>query len=237
VEDGHGEVKAGTAPIGLVLLLAGVGGLRAASAGSAPPAPAGYVLVPEDDWRQIARPDQDLQRARERFDKRDAHGAAADIRKAEATMRVEAGRAPGDVKQGLEASADELEQLAEKVDSGSVKSNETLDRAFARADHSLARYHYACASEAWTTKAADKTAHGLERAADYTEKAAAWNGEKLRGAGLTLTHSARIVADKLHKGKDVATGEVGRGIEDLGNEIDRVGRKLRATVPKDAGES
>jgi len=59
--------------------------------------------------------DQLFKKARENFLRKDFKDAAADIRKEQAFVKQEAGRATGEAKQTLMASAQELNKLAEEL--------------------------------------------------------------------------------------------------------------------------
>jgi hypothetical protein len=108
-----------------------------------PNAPAGYVLVEEDVLLQFVElPGEHFHKARENFLKKDFKGAASEIRKGAAFLRLEAARATKEGKVGLTASIAELERLANDVEKGTVTSAKTLDRAFAKAHHGLAKHHY-----------------------------------------------------------------------------------------------
>jgi hypothetical protein len=77
--------------------------------------------------------DYHLAQAEQRLKKEDGKGAAADMRKASAYLRLKAVRAGEDAKRALESSAVELEALAEKAERGGASAARDMDSAFARA--------------------------------------------------------------------------------------------------------
>ena len=73
-----------------------------------------------------------LDRARTRLNKKDNKGAAGDIRKAEAYLKLKAVHAGEKSKRELSASAAELEVLAVKVEGGTETASKDVDEAFKR---------------------------------------------------------------------------------------------------------
>src|SRR5687768_11449412 len=85
---------------------------------SAPPkAPEGYILIEEDVWFVVDdEPEEHFHRAHEAFLKKDLKKAAAHIRKGEAFLKLEAGRATEEGKKLMKESGHELAKLAEGVE-------------------------------------------------------------------------------------------------------------------------
>jgi hypothetical protein len=101
--------------------------------------------------------DQDLddhrQKAREHFTQKDLTAAAADLRKAAALLKLEAGSAlTPENKELLQTSAQELDRLAAEVQQQAPISGTELNRAIARAHYGSARHYYLQAMEDWTRR-------------------------------------------------------------------------------------
>ncbi len=99
----------------------------------------GVIAIEEDVWVPLHNePFDQFHQAHENFFKRHYKAAAAELREGAAFLKIEAGRAAGDTKHALKASAQELDKLATATENGAVKSVHDLDNAFARAEHALA---------------------------------------------------------------------------------------------------
>jgi hypothetical protein len=184
------------------------------------PAEPGKVLMEGGALHSsVDEPESQFQNAHENFLKKDFKGAAAEIRKATAFLKLEAARATGEGKKGITASVDELEKLASDVEKGTVKSAEDMDKAFARAHHALAVHHHMQASEAWAKKETSETGHALKAAASHLEKASAWGGHKIEAAVAKVIETGRDVGEKLIQGGRWTADEVGKALKDLGEKI------------------
>lgn len=192
-----------------------------------------YKADTERDWIVVNEwaaypdePDQHFRRASDNFAKKDYRAAAAEIRKGVAFLRLEAGRATADGKAALQSSAQELSQLADKVEKGAVRDASELNQPFAKANHALAQAHYRNASESWARKAVDATGYELKAAASDVEKAFAWAGQKVEAGTSDVINDTRLVARKLNTGAVHGAEEVGKSIDALGHEIERLGSKI-----------
>jgi phage terminase Nu1 subunit (DNA packaging protein) len=77
--------------------------------------------------------DYHLAQAKSHFIKKDVKAAAGDIRKASAYLKMKAVHAGEKAKSELSASAAELDDMAGKVESGTMTAAKDMDEAFARA--------------------------------------------------------------------------------------------------------
>lgn len=116
--------------------------------------------------------------ARENFNKGDMKGASTQILTAADLMKYEANRAPADEKQALLNSIQELEQLAEGVTKGKVKSDKELGDAFARAHYILATHHALQASEALKKNEAPNAANALKSSELHLQNSMTWSGKQ-----------------------------------------------------------
>jgi hypothetical protein len=164
--------------------------------------------------------------AREDFFKKNMKAAADEMRKGAAFMKLEAGRATEAGKKPLMDSIQELEELADSVEKGTVTSTSELGHAFARAHTALATHYRLKAAESWATKETSKAGKALKAAALHLEYSAAWGSVKLETGTKEVVKNTRILAEKLMKGTGSVTTEVGKTVEALGKEIKKVGQSV-----------
>jgi len=172
--------------------------------------------------------DKDFQKARESFLKKDLNASAAAIRKGAAYFKSLEQQAKEKGKQTFLTSQEELENLAGRVEKGTVKSVKEIDRTFARASHALARYHYDRAKESWAMKEASRTGQELEAAGAHLESAVKQVGGKVESSAGKVIQDTRLLAGKLLQGSGWVNTEVEKGIKDLGVEITKLGETVKA---------
>lgn len=163
------------------------------------------------------------------YARRDYKAAGADIRKAVSYLRLEAGRATGEVKQELDSSVAQLDRLATAVEKGAAKDQQSMARDFAKANHALALEHRSKAAESWAHKQYDKTGYELKAAAHGLESAASWAGREEKTDVSVTVAEIRALGDKLVSGATWTRDEVAKGFESLGNSINALGQKIGAT--------
>lgn len=89
---------------------------------STPQAPAGFVLIDEDQWHLMSdEPDRHIGRAREAFLMADARTSAAELRKAAVHIRIATGHAAERGKKNLVRAEHDMDQLAKRIEA--VPSN------------------------------------------------------------------------------------------------------------------
>jgi hypothetical protein len=164
--------------------------------------------------------------AREKFLKKEYQNAAAEIRRGAAFLDEEAKLATDDRKKALIASARELDQLADRERKGAVHSVQELERAFARAEHALARYYHSKALESWYGKAVPDAGRHLKAAAVHLENALDWAGHRLEAGGMQAIQEGKRIGEKMEKGAGWGDSEVRKAIEDMKKEIDEGGHKI-----------
>jgi len=212
----------------VVILIGGIARVATASeTNSATEAPEDNVIISEDIFIIFAdEPQHHYMRAFENFLKHDWEAAAAEIRKGAAFLELEAVRATGDAKKGLTASVQMLENLAEDIEKGAVRSAKDVQEVFAKAEHAVAKHHYLRATGAWGKKWIEKAGQELHATAVSLEHSFAWAGQKLEAGTVKVMDDARHVAGKLIEGAGWAADEVGKAIEYLGREIDKLGKAV-----------
>ena len=170
--------------------------------------------------------EKQFHKARENFLKKDYQNAAAEIRQGAAFLKKEAEQATGEGRQALLASAEELGQLADRERKGAVNSVQELERAFARANHALAKSYHGKASESWARKAVSEAGQDLKAAAVHLENALNWAGQHLEAGRVQAIREGKQIGEKMEKGGAWVDSEVRKGIEDIGKEIDETGHKI-----------
>ena len=190
-------------------------------------------------WYPVgAEPQRHFDSALALYAKKDFKGAANEVRRAAAYVRLESARAIGDVKTELDGAAAALQRSAHQLDTGAVKSAATLQQTFARADHALATAHRAKAAENWSRKAYDKAGYELKAAAHGVSAAAAWSTDTVKHSAATAATEAHATGDKLARGGVWARDEVARAFDALGKALDRVGESIgvkKKAQPFDTG--
>ena len=171
--------------------------------------------------------DYHFQKAHEFFLKKEMKSAAFEIRKGADFLKKETENSTQEGKKVLTASIQELEKLANNVEKGTVKSEKELKDAFSRAENALARHQYLKASESWVKKETKNTGNALKDAAQHLKQAAKWSGHKFEAGAAEVIKGALTAADKLIEGAKWTAEEVGKGIKDIGNEISKLGEKIK----------
>lgn len=199
----------------------------------APHAPQGYLLIEEEQWNTLSdEPGRHMGRARDAYLMMDAREAAAEIRKAAVHIRIAAGHATERTKRALVKSETELEHLARRVESGSLRSIEDIDLATARAMHALADDQYVKAADAWRKREIRRSGQYLRAAADNLERAAARTDTAMRQATNVVVKDSRLMSGKLIEGTGYVIDEVGGGFESVGRAIERLGTRVEPSAPK-----
>jgi hypothetical protein len=173
--------------------------------------------------------DKDLQQARESFLKKDLKASAAAIRKGAAYLKSLGEQAQEKGKQTFLTSQKEMENLADRVEKGAVKSVKEIDWTFARVSHALDRYHYQMAKESWALKETAKSGQELQAAGAHLESAVKQAGGKAESSAGPVIQETRLLAEKLLQGAGWVNSEVEKGIKALGVEIEKLGNIIKET--------
>jgi hypothetical protein len=190
--------------------------------------PAGRAQAAQKPSVKADEPATYFQKADELYLKKDLKAAASEIRKGARFLKAKAKSATKDSKEGLNASAQELEKLAKDVERGGVTSEKQLKDTFARSYHALANYEYLRASESWSKKKTRETGQALTDAAQDMEQAAKWSGRELETGTTDTIDYARVVGGKLVKGASWTEDEVDKGIKGIGSALSKVGENLKS---------
>ena len=191
------------------------------------------LAVGEDNanWESGFDLGKPLSAARGLFLQVDMRAAAAKIREGSKQMRESARDAADDVRHSLNHAADELEQVGKRVEARNIHRVEELDKAFARAFHSLARQDYLQGRRHWYAREPRPAGYRLKAAADNLERAATVTGERVNAATQEAIRESRLVSGKLIEGAGYATDEVGKTFESLGKQVETFGENVASRRP------
>ncbi len=170
--------------------------------------------------------EQTFQKAKQDYLDKNLNSAAEQIRKGAVYMKAEAAKASVKGKEALTASARELDKLSDDVKKGTVTSVKRIEEAFARAYQALAADSHTKSMEAWTKKEAAKTGAALDSAAKDLERGFAWAGQKVETSTKEVVKKSEDLSLKLKKKSSVMAEDVGKGLKDMGNEIEKFGKRI-----------
>ncbi len=189
-----------------------------------------WLVTDVSTWYQVSEePQRHFTDAVSDYAAKDYNATAADIRKANSFLRLEAGRASGAAGQELESSIAQLDGLAASIEKGAANDEQTMIRTFAKADHALALEHRSKAAESWARREYDRVGYEFKAAAHGLESAAGWIGETAKSDISTTAADVRVLGDKLAAGGAWTRDEVAKGFETLGNDINALGTKIGGT--------
>jgi len=170
--------------------------------------------------------EQTFQKAKQDYLQKRMSSAAEQIQKGAAYMKAEAAKASVKGKESITASSRELEKLAVDVKKGTITSVKKIDESFARAYLALASDAHIKSMESWTRKETAKAGVALDSTTKNLEHGFAWAGQKVEISTKEAMKKSKDLSLKLKgKGKVVA-GEVGKGLKDMGNEIEKFGKRI-----------
>ena len=218
--------------LAVVLSVAGISAGGYAGEPKAAECPKGCVIVEEDTVLALAdQPGNHLMEARKCHENKDWKGAARELRTAAAFLKLEAARAEGKAKEGLDASSQELKKLASDMEGGAVVTTTALDQAIAAASKALAVHHNAKATEGWAKKEYRAAAQDLKAATDYVKKAATWAGHGVSTGAEAAADAAADAGQKtVEAGKDAgewSADKIHKGIEWTGAAIEKLGKQMQ----------
>lgn len=190
-----------------------------------------WLVSEVSTWYPLAeQPQRHFTSAASAYAAKDYALAAAEIRKGESYVRKEAGRATGLAKTGLADSADQLEDVARNVQTGSEQDAAVLRRAFARANQALAVQYRTLANGSWARKEYDEAGHELRSSAQSLESGADWVGAQARADASATVADTRALGDKLSSGAKWTRDEVAKGMVNLGDGIEEMGKKINPKI-------
>ena len=173
--------------------------------------------------------EQNFQKARRDYLHKDLKAAADEIRRGAAYLKSEAATAVGRGKDVLTKSYQELDKLADDVKSGTVTSVKKIEASFARAYNALAINSHIKSTESWTRKEIVKTGEALGATVNYVERGFAWAGKKTETGTKAVVKKSKDLSQKLKKKAGWVADEVGKGLKDIGNQIEKLGKIVPPT--------
>jgi hypothetical protein len=192
--------------------------------------PEGTFLIEEDVWYQLANePDRHFHSARARYLSEDHAGAADDIRKATAILKIATGQSPPELRKPLQASILELETLAAEARGGKLHSTIAMDRIFARAFVALAEHNYVMALMHVKAEEPEQAGHHLRASARDLQHAAAWRSEGYSDALIQTVIEAEKLGAGLVSGAGDLFGQAARVLDAMHSHIEKL-RKLNAAA-------
>ena len=170
--------------------------------------------------------EQTFQKAKQDYLDKNMSSAAQQIQKGAAYMKAEAAKASVKGKEALNASAKELEKLADDVKKGAVTSVKKIEDTFARAYIALASDSQIKSTELWAKKEAARAGDALDSATKYLERSFAWAGQKIETSTNDAMKKSKELSLKLKEKGSVVAEDVGKGLKDAGNEIEQFGKRI-----------
>lgn len=170
--------------------------------------------------------EQTFQKAKQDYLQKKMNSSAAQIKKGAAYMESEAAKASVKGKEALIVSAKELEKLADDVKKGAVSSEKRMEEAFARAYHALAVDEHIKSTESWTRKEAAKAGAALDSANKHLEKSFTWAGQKAEKSTQDVMKKSQEISLKLKDKSSLIAEDVGNGLKNAGNEIEKFGKRI-----------
>jgi len=175
---------------------------------------------------ESASMEQTFQKAKVDYLQKNMNAAAREIKKGSAFMTNQAQKASTRGKAAISASAQELGKLANDVGRGAVKSEKKIEEAFARAYLALASDAHIKSTESWAQRESAKAGQALENANDHLEKSFDWAGQKIEKGTTDTMKKSDDLALKLKKQSTLIADEVNRGLQQVGSEIEKFGKKI-----------
>ncbi len=170
--------------------------------------------------------EQTFQKAKKDYLDKNMNSAARQIQKGASFMKAKAANASAKGKEALNASAKELEKLADDVKKGTVTSTKRIEDAFARAYVALAADSQVKSTESWAKKESVKAGDALDSATKYLERSFAWAGQKVEKSTKEAMEKSKELSLRLKEKSSVMTEDVGKGLKDAGNEIEKFGKRI-----------
>ena len=170
--------------------------------------------------------EQTFQKAKQNYLEKNMNSSAKQIQKGASYMKAKAAKASDKGREALNASAKELEKLADDVKKGAVTSTKKMEETFARAYVALASDSHIKSTESWAKKETAKAGDALDSANKYLEHGFAWGGQKMETSTKKSIKKSKELSLKMKKKGSLVAEDVGKGLKDAGNEIEKFGKKI-----------
>ncbi|MCH5376647.1 MAG: superoxide dismutase family protein, partial [Planctomycetes bacterium] len=192
-----------------------------------------WISADDRAWVRLSdEPGAYMEKAHEAFGRGDRKTAAIDLQRAAAQILLEADRASAPIAEGLRHSADELDQLAQKVQQGKIEVAQELDDGLARAARLLAMHYAERAEVAMRQQHPQDAGHFLRSAGSYLQKLE-WSADFLADAEVPqlmedLGRDILTVSGKLIGGTGYTTDEVSQVLARISQTAERFGKSVAA---------
>lgn len=170
--------------------------------------------------------EQTFQKAKKDYLQKNMKSAARQIQKGASYMKAEAAKASVKGKELLTASSEELEKLSDDVKKGAVTSEKRIEQTFARAYLALAEESHIKSAESWANKETVKAGESLDSATKNLERSFVWAGQKIETSTKDVIKKSKDLSLKLREKGTVVAEDVGKGLKDAGNEIEKLGKRI-----------
>lgn len=167
-----------------------------------------------------------FQKAKQNYLDKNMNSAARQIQNGASFMKAHAEKASVKGKEAINASAKELEKLADDVKKGTVTSVKRIEDTFAHAYAALASDSYIKSTESWAKKQAEKAGDALDSANKYLERGFVWAGQKIETGTKETMKKSKELSLKLKKKGSLLAEDVGKELKNAGDEIEKFGKKI-----------
>lgn len=203
----------------------------AESTSAASMAPAGFVLISENEYLGLQRlPLVALDESQRAMSLSNFGVAAEGVAIAAELLKVKADAAPeGDAKRELTTSVTSLEKLTPEIRAMRLKSPEQFSALLGDIAFYVSRFYKAEAQRKWQARQYDQAGRDLAAATGYIESGSKWIGTMADAGRLT---SIRDVAQKLVDGTGWSQEDVSNAMAQLDQAVGSLGQSLgQATAP------
>lgn len=187
-----------------------------------------YVFYYEDNM------DASFYKAMADFLDFDRKGAAEEIAKAEGYVWYFENASPEKDKPALRKVAMDLHKLSKKLNKDTIVYFTDLQHGLIETHHALASYHYGRALELWAKHETQKTGQEMELAAKHLGHAVAWTGNEIAEGSRETWKATRTTGRAMAYGTAVSVEATGKALTFLGEELKKVGEKIKPSMKNSA---
>src|SRR5262245_27346585 len=149
-------------------------------------------------------------------------GAATELLKGAAFIKLEANLASGEDKEALMGAIHDLDVLAYDLQMGGMVYVTDFDREFAQAEAALANHHVQKAKEAWGKHEANNSGLHLKAARTSLENGGGWSGQKPSSETTTAIRETDRVVNKLVSGVSGVDTEAKAALDKAAAEVGKL---------------
>lgn len=150
-----------------------------------------------------------------------------DLQASARLMRLEATAYPEPARAVVEGFAASIDDLAERLRKGQVKSSNELDRVVGMIAISKAEFHMGEANRVWATKDVKRTGYELLAASHALEHGLEWRGDQASSATMQALTKAKELAGELIDGTKRDAGTVDSALKAVEKEVANAAGRTR----------